>query len=195
MPDDKRGRERQAREADRRRRQRELLLDLERGDETEPPVDEETLDDIEGELDDLVFPATGAEVVDAVGGQAVAEGHTVADLVPATETEWFRTPRTVRVRLLRPTVAGAMKRIAEASAEQGVDFDDDRKEVFEKTLRELRAIEADDEDEGVRVVTDWIVERIHETERLPSSRAVRREAGEFCRANDYPVRNDEWLGI
>jgi len=42
---------------------------------------------------------------------------------------------------------------------------------------------------------DWIVEQIREKEKKPGSRAVRREAAKFCRANGYEVRNDEWLGV
>jgi len=45
MPDDKRGREKQARDADRRQRERDVAAELERWHETEPTVDAEDLGD------------------------------------------------------------------------------------------------------------------------------------------------------
>jgi hypothetical protein len=45
------------------------------------------------------------------------------------------------------------------------------------------------------VIADWIVDQIDERGKLPSSRAVRRQAAKFCRANGYPVSADEWLGV
>lgn len=199
MADDKRGREEQARNADRRQRQRDVTAGLERMDETEPPVPESVLDAVEDDLATVSFPATGAEIVAAVGDRTVdspAGTHTVAELVPDTETERFDTPAAVRMRVARPTVAAAMKRVVEASdtlpnAELGTS----QHEAYEKTFRALEAIDADDDNEGITVVADWIVDRIREKERIPGSRDVRREAAEFCRANGYTVRDDEWLGV
>ena len=199
MADDKRGREKQARDAERRRDERDIVTALERRDETEPAVDDEELDEFAAELDAISFPATGAAVVAAVGDREIesADGtYTVSELVPDTEAEVFSTPTAVRVRVLRPTVAAAMKRIVEAvdslpSASLGTS----QREAYERTLRELKGIDADDDDEGVQFITDWIVDRIHETEKLPGSRGVRREAAKFCRKNGYQVRDDEWLGI
>lgn len=199
MADDKRGREKQARDAENRQDERDIIAALEREDETEPPLDPSALTDFEADLDGLSFPATGAEVVDAVGDHPVesdAGTHTVADLVPETDAAVFDDPETVRLRVQRPTVAAAMKRLVEASETlQQENLQGSQRKAYEKTLRELRGIDADDDDEGVQVITDWIVERIHEKEKLPGSRAVRREAAKFCRANGYEVRNDEWLGI
>jgi len=199
MADDKRGREKQARDADRRQRERDVEAQLSRGDEPEPPVDYDALGTLEAELDSLDFPVTGSEVVAAVGEHEVdsADGtHTVAELVPETDDERFDDPAAVSVRVQRPTVATATKRILEACAEyQGAELRGSQREAYEKTLRALAAIDADDEDEGIRVVTDWIVERLHETGSLPGSREVRREAASFCRSNGFEIRNDEWLGI
>ena len=199
MADDKRGRDKQAQDADRRQRERDVVAQLERGDETEPPVERGELDEFEAELESLAFPATGAEVVSAVGDREIesTEGvYTVEELVPATDEETFDSPDTVVVRVQRPTVAAAMKRIVEANETvQHVDLGESQREAYEKTLRALKAIDADDDDEGVRAITDWIVERIREKEKLPGSRAVRREGAKFCRANGYPIRNDEWLGV
>lgn len=199
MADDKRGRESQARDADRRQRERDMAAAVERADETEPPVDDAELEAIERELADVDFPATGSAVVAAVGDRTIesAEGtHAVTELVPETDEERFDDPGAVRLRVQRPTIAAAMKRIVEATAPvQGADLRGSQREAYEKTLRALKAIDADDDDEGISVVTDWIVERIQEKGTLPGSRAVRRRAAEFCRDNGYQIRNDEWLGI
>jgi len=61
MPDE-RGREKQGRDADRRQRERDILAERERWDETEPPVDGAEVDDLEPELELLEFPVTGDEV-------------------------------------------------------------------------------------------------------------------------------------
>ena len=199
MADDKRGRDRQARDAERRQQKREIAAELERGDELEPPVDAEELADFEEELEALTFPATGIEIVSAIGDREIesTEGsYSIEELVPETDEETFDSPAAVRVQVQRPTVAAAMKRVVEASQTlRNTDFSWSQRKAYEKTLRELKAIDADDDDEGIRVISDWIVERIREKETLPTSRAVRREAAKFCRANGYQIRNDEWLGI
>lgn len=89
-----------------------------------------------------------------------------------------------------------MKRVVEAAdAHQRAEFGTSQRRAYEKTLRALAAIDADDDDEGVRVVTDWLVERIHEKDELPGSRAVRRRAAKFCRERGYQVSSNDWLGI
>ncbi|WP_340097703.1 hypothetical protein [Salinibaculum salinum] len=199
MADDKRGREKQAQDADNRQRERDIVAELERQDEVEPPVEEDELDEFEGELESLEFPVTGDEVVAAVGDREIesADGpYRVTELVPETATQQFATPSAVRVRVQRPSIAAAMKRIVEANASHNTErLGESQWEAYEKTLRELKAIDADDDDEGIQVLTDWIVDQITDDETLPNSRAVRREAAKFCRANGYQVRNDEWLGV
>jgi hypothetical protein len=199
MADDKRGRDEQAQDAERRQQERAIDTELERWDEPEPPVEPSDLADVETELDDLSFPATGTEVVAAVGDREVesAEGsYRIEELVPETDAETFDSPDAVRVQVTRPTVAGAMKRVVEASATlPNTEFSWSQRLAYQQTFRALAAIDADDDDQGIRVIRDWIVDRIHETERLPSSRDVRREAAKYCRANGYQVRNDEWLGV
>lgn len=168
-------------------------------DEPEPPVEEAALDDVTAGLDAVSFPATGDEVVAAVGDREVeaADGsYPVSDLVPDTDAETFDTPAAVRTRVRRPTVAAALKRVVEASdALHNETLAPSQRDAYEKTLRALAAVAADDEDEGVRVVADWLVAQIRDEGTLPDSRAVRRRAAAFCRANGYPVRNDEWLGV
>lgn len=199
MADNKSGRENQARNDERRQRERAIAEELERADDPEQPVDPTALAYFETELDALEFPATAADVVAAMGDYEVesTEGtHAVADLLPEATVESFDSPAAVRTRVQRPTIAGAMKRVVEAAdAHQSASFGTSQRDGYERTFRELQAIDGDDDDEGIRVVADWIVERIHEKERLPSSRDVRRRAATFCRENGYSVRNDDWLGV
>ncbi|WP_436933557.1 hypothetical protein [Halovenus marina] len=199
MADDKRGRDKQAHDEDRRQRERELLMEMERADETEPPVEVAELDAFETKLDAVTFPATGEEIVTAVGDYELDSDdgtHRVEALIPATDSEAFDSPAAVRVRIQRPTVAAAMKRVVEASDQlPRATFGTSQREAYEKTFRALKAIDADDDDEGIAVVADWIVEQIQNTETLPGSRAVRRRAAKFCRSNDFQIRDDEWLGI
>lgn len=148
------------------------------------------------EVDALSYPAAATAVVTAVGDseiQTESNQYTVAELLPETPIERFDSPEAVRRRLQRPTVATAMKRVIETAATlDNPEFGSSQREAYEKTFRELRAIDVDG---GVDAVADWIVERIHETKQLPGSRGVRREAANVCRKNGHEIRNDEWLGI
>lgn len=199
MADDRSGRDKKARDLDQRQRERDLATELERREETEPPIEEEVLEAFEVELESMSFPATGTAVVAAVGDREIESTdstHTVEELIPETDEETFDTPAAVRVRIQRPTVAAAMKRVVEASETlPNTKLDSSQRNGYERTFRELRAIDADDDDEGIQVISDWIVERIQEKQKLPGSREVRRQAAKFCRKNGYEVRNDEWLGI
>ncbi|WP_181685571.1 DUF5789 family protein [Halorhabdus salina] len=199
MADDKRGRDKQAHDEERRQRERDLETELERRDEPEPPISATELGELEDALETLSFPTTAAAVVETVGDREIEspEGtYRLAELLPETDAETFDSPAAVSVQVQRPTVAAAMKRIIEASDElQDADFGGSRRDAYKKTLKALAAIEADDDDEGIDVVTEWIVEHIDEKGKLPGSRAVRREAAKFCRSNGYEVRVDEWLGI
>jgi len=199
MADDKRGREKQARDAQRRQQERDVDAALARGDEREPPIESADFEDLESALETLDFPVTGADVVAAAGDRTVhsaGRSYVVEELVPETDAESFDSPDAVRVQVRRPTVAAVMKRIVEASeALPNAEFSWSQRQAYELTFRALTAIDGDDDDEGVAVIGDWIVERIHEKELLPTSRAVRRQAAKFCRSNGYTVRDDEWLGI
>ena len=199
MADDKRGRDKQAQDAERRQREREIRTELERGDEPETPVDGAELTAIEADVEELTFPRTGAEVVAAIGDRKVESAthhYRLRELVPETATETFDSPAALRVQIQRPTVAAAMKRVIEAAQTlQNSEFGWTQRKAYEMTFTELEAVDADDDGEGVQAMTDWIVNRIREKETLPTSRAVRREAAKFCRSNGYQVRNDEWLGV
>lgn len=199
MADDKSARDKQAQDADRRQRRRDVEAYLERWDDPEPPVDPDVLDAVESDLEQVSFPATAADVVAQVGDRPIetdADRYVVADLLPDAETERFESPAAVGRRVQRPTVAQAMKRIVEANDTlPNAEFRGSQREAFEKTFLALRAIDAGDDDEPIDTIADWVVEQIAETEKLPGSRAIRRQAATVCRANGYEVRNDEWLGV
>jgi hypothetical protein len=199
MADDKQGRDDQADNANRRQRERALRTELERYDEAEPPVDDAELEELEAELETVSFPATAADVVAVVGERRVTAGqetYSVQELLPESDAETFEDPEVVRTRIQRPTLATAMKRIVEASEGiSNVDFSTSQRDAYEKTIRALQAVDTIDEDEGVRAITDWIVERIEEKGKLPGSRDVRRQGGKITRKSGYEVRNDEWLGV
>lgn len=199
MADNKNGRDKQAQDAEKRQRERDLASDLARGDEPEPPVDPAQLGDLEEELATLSFPATGTDIVASVGDHVIdsTEGRYAVDaLVPETDVETFESPSAVTARIQRPTIAAAMKRIVEATATlSNAELSGSQRDAYEKTFFELRAIDADDDDEGIQAISDWIVERIRSKNALPGSRDVRRQAAKYCRGNGYEVRNDEWLGI
>lgn len=199
MADKKRGRDKQGHDAERRQQNRDTATELERGGETEPPVTPDVLAEFETELEAVSFPATGAELVAAIGDheiQSVDRSYSVDALLPETAEETFDSPTAVRVQVQRPGVAAAMKPVVEASKTlSNVEFSWTQRKAYEKTFQALKAIDADDDDEGVEAISDWIVEWIHTNEQLPRSRDVRRQAAKFCRTNGYQVRSDEWLGI
>lgn len=195
MPDDKRGRDKQADDEDRRQRERAMETYLARRDEAEPPLD----DTFKSTLEPVEFPATGADVVAEVGDHEVdlePGTYHLDDLVPEVATETFESPARLHGQVKRPTVATAMKRILEAAADlQGVEFGTSQRDAYERTFLELVDIDPVDEDQGVPTIADWIVSRMHESGSLPGSRSVRREAANYCRSNGYEVRSDEWLGV
>ena len=71
----------------------------------------------------------------------------------------------------------------------------DQRDQYEKTLRELQStFEGEDlDDEALRTLSEWIVERIHETGSRPASRTVRGRAEELCRSNGVDLPVDTWL--
>lgn len=199
MPDDKRGREKQARDAQNRQRQRDIVEARSRAEEPEPPIQADELDEIEQSLETVSFPATGRELVETVGDrpiESIDRPLTIADLLPKSEREAFESSADVRKRLERPMVAVAMKRILEVSEQlPGDKLHGTQWDAYERTFHELHDIDSVDEDEGIQVISDWIVDRIEDKEKLPGSRDVRREAAKYCRKNGYEIRNDEWLGV
>ena len=199
MADDKDGREKQAADEDRRQRERDVEAELERGDEPEPPLDPDDVDEFEAALEPLTFPATGREIVAAVGTHELASEarvYAAADLLPDADIEAFDAPETVRERVRQPAVAAAMKRVVEAAADlPNEEFGRSQHEAFERTFRALSDVDELDDEAGVRAVADWVVDRMAETESVPGSRDLRRQGARYARENGYEVRDDEWLGV
>lgn len=206
MADTKDGREEQAHRAERRQREREVAEALGRGDESEPDpgleaVDADDLAAVESELAELSYPVTAEAVLEVLDDRELAtRGRPVPaeDLVPRTDRVRFESPRDVRARIARPTVATALRRITEAigTVEDLPQREfDERLDAYERTFRELAAVAPDEYDEGISVLADWIVDVVHRDGRVPSSRAVRRRGAVYCRANGYEVRDDSWLSV
>lgn len=92
------------------------------------------------------------------------------------------------------TVESAMRRIRDAdNVRSDRDVRDQQYEMYRKTLEALVAIDEDDENEGVTVVTEWIVDQIETHGERPNSRAVRQRARQFCQNNGYDIPDDSWL--
>jgi hypothetical protein len=93
-------------------------------------------------------------------------------------------------------VTTAMRRIADvdkATVEGSADREQQH-EMYRKSLSALVDVDGDDDDEGVMVVTEWIIDEIEETGKRPSSKAVRRRARDFCEQNGYELSDNSWLG-
>jgi len=192
MGDTRDGRDEQGRDRDRRAIERSVREELARWHEVEPP------DEAVAALDDVSYPSDSEAVADAVRGIELSVGEEAIhadEVVALSAPVRFRSAREARLTLRRPSVAAALRRIEGASQrwDHRAAFRE-RRAAYEKTLRALEAISEDDENEGVTVVTAWIVGELAENDKLPSSRRVRKRAAEFCRENDYEVRDDSWLG-
>ncbi len=199
MPDDKRGREKQARNAERRQRERAIAEDLERMSETEPELDEGELAFFEAALEDMAFPTTGTEIVSEMGHrqlESATETYSVAELVPASDEETYDSPTEVRRQVQRPTVARAIKRVIEATESvQQTTLTGSQRETYEKTFQAVADVNAVDKNEGIPVLTDWIIEELETKGDLPGSRDVRRRAAAYARDQGYQVQKTEWLGV
>lgn len=195
MGDNRSGRDKQAHDQAKRQQKREMIAELERMDETEPSVPEEALGELKDELAEVSFPATGAELVAEVGTVPAYEEYVVADLLPETDADQYETPGAVTAQVQRPTVAGAMKAVTEASdAVSTIELGRSQWDAYRKTFRALVALDGDD-DELVGVMTDWVLDQIETKEKLPGSRGVRRQAAKVCRAEGYEISNNDWLGV
>ncbi|MFC6754876.1 hypothetical protein, partial [Halorubrum tibetense] len=147
----------------------------------------------------LTFPATGRELVAAVGEHDIGAGgdrYVLAELLPDADMESFDAPAVVSERIRHPAVATAMKRVVEAAATlPDEEFGRSQHEAFERTFRALSDVDLVDDEAGVHAIADWVVDRIDERKTVPGSRDVRRQAATYCRENGYEIRNDEWLGV
>lgn len=193
MGDTREGRENQAQAELERQQQRAVQEELDRWHETEPPRE------LANALESLSYPVTADEVAETVGDYEVAvsddEAIPVAEIVERSTVERFDSPDEARERIQKPSVAASLRRLRAASDEAGLGSEYRSKaDTFEKTLRALENIDADDDDEGVAAVTAWVVERLEEAGSLPKSRRVRNFAAAFCREHGHEVRDDDWLG-
>lgn len=193
MGDTREGREDQAQDELERQQQRAVQEELDRWHETEPPRE------LADALESLSYPVTADEVAETVGDYEVAVGDDeaipVAEIVERSTVERFDSPDEARERIQKPSVAASLRRLRAASDDVGLGSEYRAKaDTFEKTLRSLENIDADDDDEGVAAVTAWVVEHLDESGSLPKSRRVRNFAAAFCRERGYEVRDDDWLG-
>jgi hypothetical protein len=192
MGDTRDGRDEQAnRELD-RQLERAVREELERWHETEPPRE------LEDALEALEYPVTAERVAEAVGDYEVPVGDEtipVAEIVERSNRDRFDDAEDARYRIRRPSVAASLRRLLAVSRDAGLEDDfREREDAYERTLRALEDVTADDEDEGIAVVTAWVAEQVQTDGGLPPSRRVRNRAAEFCRENGYEVRDDSWLG-
>lgn len=73
----------------------------------------------------------------------------------------------------------AMKRVVEAAGSlSNSKPSDSQRDAYEKTFLERNGSDGDYDDEGIKVVSDWIAERVHAIENIPwglgSSDGMRR---------------------
>jgi hypothetical protein len=199
MADDKDARDKQAQDAERRQRERELEEALERGDEAEPPMATAETAAVDAELEALSYPATGSDVVTEIGDREIDVAEDTArigELIPDTSAEAFEDPDTIRTRVRYPDVARAMKRIVETTGPlQTETLGGSQRDAYEKTLRALADVDALDDDAVLDELVAWVVRRTEEEGALPGSRAVRRQAAKICRVEGYTISNNDWLGI
>lgn len=94
------------------------------------------------------------------------------------------------------SIDSAIERITRAESEAGLPDDDrdQQHEVYEKTFRALEDVTPNDDDEGITVVTEWIVEQIQANGARPKSQAVRRRGRKYCQENGYEISDNDWLG-
>lgn len=198
MADTRSGRDKQALDEEKRQREREIAEAVARSDEAEPSVEAAELTAFEAELEGVEFPATGADLIDELGEYEVASRdgtYRVETLLADTDVDTFASAAGVRLRVQRPTVAAVMKRVLTASESlPDASFGKSQWDAYEKTFRALKAVDADDHDEGIEVVGDWVLQQVDETGELPGSRRVRKRAARFCREHGYELRDDQWLG-
>lgn len=104
MADDKRGREKQARDAERRQQEREIEEARNRADDPEPVHDEpgERLGDLDGALEDHEYPTTTAELIEAHGDRTVEtrDGwESIDDVFASVDDERYASAEDVRTRI------------------------------------------------------------------------------------------------
>ena len=104
MPDNKRGRDKQADDEERRQREREFAEARDRADEAEPTHDEpgEQLGDLDEPLENHDYPTTKDELVEAFGDREVqTQGgrKSIEDVLAPLDNELYESADDVRTRI------------------------------------------------------------------------------------------------
>lgn len=104
MADTKKGRDKQADDAERRQREREIEEARTRADEAEPPRDTpgKKLGDLDEALENHAYPTTTDELIDAYGDRRVQTQDgwkSIDDLLAPIDDETFDSADAVRNRI------------------------------------------------------------------------------------------------
>ncbi len=88
-----------------------------------------------------------------------------------------------------------MKHIVEASKTlSNTEFSWTQRKAYEMTFKELKSIDADDDDEGIQAIRDWVTEQIREKESpvVPSGAPTGGEvlSGERISSSERRVARD-----
>ncbi|MFC6940692.1 hypothetical protein ACFQE8_12070 [Salinirubellus sp. GCM10025818] len=66
-----------------------------------------------------------------------------------------------------------------------------RRNVYEKSLREVQQVAGDEEMEALK---RWIIQSIREDERFPSGRETRKRGAQICRDSGHNIPTGSFLG-
>lgn len=107
MADNKRGREKQADDAERRQQERELDEARTRADEPEPEVEPvhdpgEQLGDLDGTLENHDYPTTTDDLIEAYGDQTVetqSGWESIDEVLAPIDNETYDSADDVRIRI------------------------------------------------------------------------------------------------
>jgi hypothetical protein len=78
-----------------------------------------------------------------------------------------------------------------ASRRQVKEREGSRRNVYEKSLRNVKQIAGDEEMVELR---EWIIQYIRENEKFPSGRETRKQGARICRDSGHTVPTGSWLG-
>lgn len=100
MADNKQGRDKQAHDAERRQRKRELKEARERADEAEPIAATDW--ELEAVLEESDYPATSVDLIDAFGHQEIearSDSYTLEELLEPVDEGSYDSPEEARDHL------------------------------------------------------------------------------------------------
>ena len=67
-----------------------------------------------------------------------------------------------------------------------------RRNVYEKSLREVKQVAGDEEMEALK---RWLIQSIREDERFPSGRETRKQGAQICRDSGHSIPTGSFLGV